>query len=130
MKSLSGIKAGKTVAEFGQRHNVWRINEEKALNKLHPAVFPLALAQDHIVGWSNPGETVLDPFLGSGTTGVACANTGRRFIGIERDETYFQIAKDRIAAARPPTVIPSPDNDNEFGMMSPWECFIRSVINA
>lgn len=100
VRSISGIKSGKTVAEFGQRHNVWRINEEKALNKLHPAVFPLALAKDHITSWSNDGDTVFDPFMGSGTTGVACANTGRRFIGIERDETYFKIAQDRIYKAQ------------------------------
>lgn len=99
VRSLSGIKSGKTVAEFGQRHNVWRINEEKALNKLHPAVFPLALAKDHITSWSNDGDTVLDPFMGSGTTGVACVNTGRRFIGVERDATYFKVAEDRIAQA-------------------------------
>lgn len=95
-KALSGIKQGKTVADFGQRHNVWRVTEEKVLNKLHPAVFPEALVRDHIVSWSNSGDTVLDPFMGSGTTGVACANTDRRFIGIERHEDYFQIAKERI----------------------------------
>jgi DNA modification methylase len=96
VRGLSGIKAGKTVAEFGQRHNVWRINEEKSLNKLHPAVFPEALARDHILSWSNEGDTILDPFLGSGTTGVACVNTGRKFIGIERDDGYFEIARKRI----------------------------------
>lgn len=100
-KKIAG-SGQKTVADLGQRHNVWRINEEKSLNKLHPAVFPVALAQDHVISWSNPGDTVLDPFLGSGTTGVACANTGRNFIGIERDEGYFKIAEDRIAAARSP----------------------------
>ncbi len=99
VRSLSGIKSGKTVAEFGQRHNVWRVNEEKSLNKLHPAVFPLSLAQDHVLSWSHEGDTVFDPFMGSGTTGVACANTGRRFIGIERDGKYFQTAEDRISKA-------------------------------
>ncbi len=48
------------------------------------------------------GATVLDPYMGSGTTGVACANTGRAFIGIERDEHYFAIASERIAAAYAP----------------------------
>ena len=90
----------KVVADLGQRYNVWRINEEKSLNKLHPAVFPVALAQDHVISWSNPGNTVLDPFLGSGTTGVACVNTGRKFIGIERDLGYFKIAQTRIGEAR------------------------------
>ena len=46
------------------------------------------------------GEMVLDNAMGSGTTGVACINTGRMFIGIERDESYYEIAKNRIIAAR------------------------------
>ena len=46
--------------------------------------------------YTNEGETVLDFTMGSGTTGVACKNTGRNFIGIERDEKYFQVASDRI----------------------------------
>lgn len=99
VKPLSGIKSGKAVADFGQRHNVWRINEEKSLNKIHPAVFPEELARDHILSWSSEGDAVLDPFMGSGTTGVACVRTGRNFIGIERDEGYFKIAQDRIEAA-------------------------------
>ena len=66
----------------------------------HPAPFPVKLATDHILSWSNPGDTVLDPFLGSGTTGVAAANTGRRFIGIEMDADYFQIAQSRIQKAQ------------------------------
>lgn len=50
--------------------------------------------------YTNEGETVLDNTMGSGTTGVACVNTGRNFIGIERDEEYFEIAKDRIEKAK------------------------------
>ena len=49
--------------------------------------------------YTNEGETVLDNTMGSGTTGVACMNTGRKFIGIERNEEYFKIAKARINAA-------------------------------
>ena len=51
--------------------------------------------------YTSEGETVLDSTMGSGTTGVACVNTGRRFVGIERDADYFAIAQQRIAAARP-----------------------------
>jgi len=69
-------------------------------DKTHPAPFPVKLVTDHILSWSNPGDTVLDPFLGSGTTGVAAANTGRRFIGIERDPDYFAIAQARIRKAQ------------------------------
>ncbi len=62
----------------------------------HPAAFPEQLAHDHIISWSNPGDTVLDPFTGSGTTGVAAVQTGRKFKGIEVSEKYFKIASDRI----------------------------------
>lgn len=62
----------------------------------HPAVFPEQLATDHIVSWSNPGDVVLDPFMGSGTTGKAAVLNDRRFVGIELDEAYFAIAKERI----------------------------------
>jgi site-specific DNA-methyltransferase (adenine-specific) len=68
----------------------------------HPAPFPEALARDHIISWSNPGDTVLDPFMGSGTTGVACVKTKRDFIGIELDEGYFKIAEQRIRDTEPP----------------------------
>ena len=50
--------------------------------------------------YTNEGETVLDNTCGSGTTGVACINTGRKFIGIERDDGYFEIAKQRIESAK------------------------------
>lgn len=62
----------------------------------HPAMFPLDLATDQIESWSNEGDTVLDPFMGSGTTGVACVNTNRNFIGMEINKNYFNIAKERI----------------------------------
>lgn len=62
----------------------------------HPAMFPLDLATDQVESWSNESDTVLDPFMGSGTTGVACVNTGRNFIGMEINKNYFNIAKERI----------------------------------
>ena len=86
---------GKHVAEFGVRHNVWDINPVKIRVK-HPATFPEKLAIDHIISWSNEGDTILDPFMGSGTTGVACKSLNRSFIGIEMDDKYFEIAKERI----------------------------------
>jgi site-specific DNA-methyltransferase (adenine-specific) len=55
--------------------------------------------REMVVLFSNPGETVLDPFMGSGTTGVACARIGRRFIGCELDSKYFDIACRRIEQA-------------------------------
>ena len=64
--------------------------------KEHPTQKPVALMEYLIRTYTNDGEVVLDNCMGSGTTGVACANTGRRFIGIEREPNYFQIAQNRI----------------------------------
>ena len=66
---------------------------------LHPTAKPVALMEYLIKTYTNEGETVLDFTMGSGTTGVACANLGREFIGIEKDEGYFAIATDRINKA-------------------------------
>ena len=62
----------------------------------HPTQKSLNLMQDIVLIHTNKGQTILDPFMGSGTTGVACKNLGRSFIGMELDEDYFNIAKDRI----------------------------------
>lgn len=67
----------------------------------HPTQKPVALMEYLIRTYTNEGDLVLDNCMGSGTTGVACANTGRRFIGIERDPTYFLIAAGRIQGATP-----------------------------
>lgn len=72
---------------------------DKQTLKLHPTQKPVALMEWLIKTYSNEGETVLDNTMGSGTTGVACKNTGREFIGIELDSEYFDIASNRIAAA-------------------------------
>ena len=63
---------------------------------VHPTQKPVALMEYLIKTYTNEGETVLDFTMGSGTTGVACVNLGRSFIGIEMDENYFNIARDRI----------------------------------
>ena len=75
---------------------VWNIHPKR--DKEHSAVFPLAIPKNLIELYSWPDDVILDPFLGSGTTGLACKNLNRKFIGIEKDETYFKIAQDRIAA--------------------------------
>lgn len=67
---------------------------------LHPTQKPVALMEYLIRTYTNEGEIVLDNTMGSGTTGVACINTNRSFIGIERDDSYFEIAKSRIEKAR------------------------------
>jgi DNA modification methylase len=66
----------------------------------HPTQKPVALLEDLIKTYTNPGDTVLDFTMGSGSTGVACANTGRNFIGIELDPGYFEIARSRIEQAQ------------------------------
>ena len=94
-------KGKKIICQFGQRFNIWEISPQRQRGKgAHPAPFPLPLAEDHITSWSNESDTILDPFMGSGTTGVAAKNLGRSFVGIELDETYFNIAKERIDVAQ------------------------------
>ena len=66
---------------------------------VHPTQKPVALMEYLVRTYTNPGDVVLDNCMGSGTTGVACVNTGRNFIGIELDDAYFQIAKERIRKA-------------------------------
>lgn len=82
--------------EYGQRFNVWDLQPVKSNKSGHPAPFPENLAHDHIISWSNQGDTVFDPFMGSGTTAVACKKTGRNFVGTEIDPTYYQIACNRV----------------------------------
>jgi site-specific DNA-methyltransferase (adenine-specific) len=74
----------------------------KTGNKLHPTQKPEELMVYLIEKSSTAGDTILDPFMGSGTTGVACVQTGRKFIGIEKDKKYFEIAKKRIEGAQLP----------------------------
>lgn len=69
---------------------------DKQTSKLHPTQKPVALMEYMIRTYTNEGATVLDNCMGSGTTGVACVSTGRKFIGMEMDAEYFQIAKNRI----------------------------------
>lgn len=97
-KVMSGANT-KEIAAFGLRHNIWPIKTEKGCGGFnHPAPFPEQLAHDHILSWSNEGDTVFDPFLGSGTTGKMALQLGRKFIGCEIDEEYFAIATKRIEA--------------------------------
>jgi len=74
------------------------IAEEK--ERFHPTQKPVTLMKRIIEDYTREGDTILDPFMGSGTTGVACVQTGRNFIGIEIDPTYFAIAERRIKEAQ------------------------------
>ena len=82
--------------DMGCRFNVWQINTEKQNKTGHPAVFPYQLAADHIRSWSNEGDLVLDPFLGSGTTRIAAYDLNRRFIGFEISKEYFDKQEERF----------------------------------
>lgn len=95
----SGVKKGRRVKETGIRFNVWDVVEEKSNKTGHPAVFPVRLATDHIISWSNEGDVVLDPFMGSGTTAVAAIKNGRHYIGFEISDEYCRIAEARISNA-------------------------------
>lgn len=85
-------KFNRKLAMFNK--NIWDINPEK--NNDFPAPFPVDLPLNCILSTTDEEDLVLDPYMGSGTTGVACKKTNRKFIGIELDENYFNIAKNRI----------------------------------
>ena len=93
---------GTIIDGYGQRFNVWSIPPANSSVERtgHPAPFPEALVQDHIISWSNPGDVVFDPFLGSGTTAKMALLNDRHYIGFEMNEEYFQIADKRIKEAK------------------------------
>ena len=78
------------------RRNNWWLMATAANGKEHPAIFPEKLANDHILSWSNEGDTVLDPFMGSGTTAKMALLNNRNYIGFELSEEYCKIAEERI----------------------------------
>lgn len=92
-------RAGKMVNPTKPLQNVWD-RPTQGQGALHPAQFPEVIARDHIITWSNEGDTVFDPFLGSGTTGKMAILAGRSFIGIEISDEYIAIASDRIAGVQ------------------------------
>lgn len=100
LTEINGKKKNRVVKEYGARFNVWEIPPDKNNKTGHPAVFPINLVKDHLLSWSNEGDLILDCFMGSGTTGVVCKKLNRNFIGIEIDESYFNIAKKRIEEAK------------------------------
>ena len=94
-RSKAGVAS---VQKFtGYPNSIIEFNSQNG--QLHPTQKPVALMEYMIRTYTNPGETVLDFTMGSGTTGVGAANTGRRFIGIERDADYFAAASARIQKA-------------------------------
>ena len=92
----------KIIKQYGQRHNIWSMPNPGIAGTIHPATFPEKLARDHILSWSNPSDTVLDPMCGSGTTCKMAKEHGRQFIGFDISEEYCEIARKRIAGANVP----------------------------
>ena len=95
-KQING--KGKEIRPFGMRFNWWQMKNNNG-DSGHPAPMPYSMAADHITSWTNPGDTILDPFMGSGTTLVACQRMGRNGTGIELDPDYFAIACKRVDEA-------------------------------
>jgi site-specific DNA-methyltransferase (adenine-specific) len=94
-KGFTGAVVGSVDGKRNPR-SVIKISNPKGKGQLHPTQKPVALMEYLIKTYTNEGETVLDFTMGSGTTGVACVNLNRSFTGIELDETYFNIANNRI----------------------------------
>ena len=102
-KYINDIGGSKTVHSF---NNI-------ISNKVHPTEKPIGLMEFYINNSTNENEIVLDPFMGSGTTGVACKNLNRKFIGIEMQEDYFNIASERVGEKRKEKEIEAPTLFNE-----------------
>lgn len=102
--SDGSLKEGKIVkvAEYSPRENIWEYSTgincstKDRIAFKHPAIFPEQLAKDHILSWSNEGDTVLDPMCGSGTTIKVANSLKRKAIGIDISEEYLGICKDRL----------------------------------
>lgn len=102
LKGVSEKAKTRVYKEYGSRQNIWRIDAGKYKTTKdvyafeHPAMFPEQLAEDHILSWSNEGDIVFDPFLGSGTTAKMAALNKRHYIGFEISEEYFNICCKRL----------------------------------
>ena len=99
LKQVSDIKP---VPNFSPRNNIWKYvvgggfaTKDKLAHK-HPAIFPEKLAEDHILTWSNEGDVVLDPFMGSGTTAKIALLNKRNYVGFEVSQEYVDIAEKRL----------------------------------
>ena len=93
-----------TTKKMGRRFNIWKYEQTQGhdtYSKKHPAPFPETLAADHIISWSNEGDIVLDPFLGSGTTAKMALLNNRNIIGFEISEEYCEIAEQCISQIKP-----------------------------
>lgn len=89
------------IQEFSKRNNWWVLTPTaEDGSSFHPAVFPQVLVRDHILSWSNEGDVVLDPFMGSGTTAKVARALGRKYIGFEISKEYCDLANKRLIETR------------------------------
>lgn len=100
----NNIKSDKflVTGEFSRRSNLWGYptGQHDEVSNGHPALFPEALARDHILSWSNPGDLVLDPMCGSGTTLKMAKSLGRQYIGFDISEEYCELSRKRVELVR------------------------------
>lgn len=91
-------KNSRIMGNYSTKSLVYKSKTNREDKKLffHPTIKPLPLMEKYIINHTSENDIVFDPFMGSGSTGVACKNTNRNFIGIEKDDNYFNIAKKRI----------------------------------
>tara|TARA_B100000214_G_scaffold105383_1_gene73997 strand:+ start:1539 stop:2798 length:1260 start_codon:yes stop_codon:yes gene_type:complete len=95
----------KPVPEFSPRNNIWKYNTGKNFSTKdkiafeHPAIYPEKLVEDHVLTWTEPGDVVLDPFVGSGTTTKMAHLNGRDWIGIDISQKYAELARERMKIA-------------------------------
>lgn len=101
-KAKTRLSPSRIIPKMSVRGNVWEYHAGNNGDDptSHSAPFPEALAHDHIISWSNPGDLVLDPFMGSGTTAKMAHLTDRHFIGIDISPEYCQLAQRRVAAVK------------------------------
>ena len=104
-EALEALELPRVFNLQGERFKPNILEYDKPTNPVHSTQKPTDLLEDLIRTYTNPGDTVLDFTMGSGSTGVACKNTGRKFIGIEKDAEYFEIAKRRIAEMPQPVQV-------------------------
>lgn len=100
MGGISNAPSNRVYDEWYPKTIITMSNAGSSVKSVHPTQKPVALCEYLIRTYTNEGDTVMDNCMGSGTTGISCVNTNRKFIGIERDDKYFRIACDRISDAK------------------------------
>lgn len=101
--SMSKPRAKKVISEYGQRYNIWiyktsKNGQEDDIAYKHPAIFPSNLVKDHLLSWTNEGDLVYDPFMGSGTTIKKSIELNRQYIGSEISKDYYNITIKRLSS--------------------------------